>query len=269
MDRVRGFRTAFEADAHDWGVHAGVAWGLVIAPFVVLAAFLATYPARSLFRLLMGEDGIVEWTQFVCLVIALPIAAGLTWTLARRRHLLLAGLFALVTLGVFFVAMEEISWGQRILDFATPTGLVDINDQGEANIHNIPLIEHAFGFAELAVSIYAIVASIAVALTRPAVPRLYLLVPPVFTAGAFAIAAGYRLARLTVASDGTFVINRIGEAAELFLYAAILVFLALALRRLRADVPEAAGAPEATGSREATGAPEATEEPEGASSTAG
>jgi hypothetical protein len=41
---------------------------------------------------------------------------------------------------LFFIACgEEISWGQRIFNFATPEGLKEINQQKEFNIHNINL----------------------------------------------------------------------------------------------------------------------------------
>ena len=37
---------------------------------------------------------------------------------------------------------EEISWGQRILGFATPESMADVNRQGEFNIHNLPGLHH-------------------------------------------------------------------------------------------------------------------------------
>ncbi len=38
-----------------------------------------------------------------------------------------------------FIAGEEISWGQRILGFATPDFLLNLNAQGEFNLHNIKI----------------------------------------------------------------------------------------------------------------------------------
>ena len=37
----------------------------------------------------------------------------------------------------FFVGMEEISWGQRILGIQTPQFMKDVNTLGETNLHNI------------------------------------------------------------------------------------------------------------------------------------
>ena len=46
-------------------------------------------------------------------------------------------MYILAGIGLVFVAGEEISWGQRIIGFATPDYLLDINIQEELNLHNI------------------------------------------------------------------------------------------------------------------------------------
>jgi hypothetical protein len=38
---------------------------------------------------------------------------------------------------LIFAAAEEISWGQRIIGFETPEFIASVNEQNEANIHNI------------------------------------------------------------------------------------------------------------------------------------
>jgi hypothetical protein len=47
------------------------------------------------------------------------------------------GLYAALGLLLFFVAMEEISWGQTLFGFATPEGWARINHQHETSIHNL------------------------------------------------------------------------------------------------------------------------------------
>ena len=46
---------------------------------------------------------------------------------------------------MFIFFGEEISWGQRIFDFSTPDSLDKINLQNEFNIHNIAIVDNAFG----------------------------------------------------------------------------------------------------------------------------
>ena len=41
----------------------------------------------------------------------------------------------------FFGAGEEISWGQRIFGFKTPTSLAQVNKQDELNLHNLTVME--------------------------------------------------------------------------------------------------------------------------------
>jgi len=57
--------------------------------------------------------------------------------------------FAAITIAwsvlMFVFSGEEISWGQRIFDFSTPEGLSKINLQNEFNIHNIEIVDTAFG----------------------------------------------------------------------------------------------------------------------------
>ena len=47
------------------------------------------------------------------------------------------GIYLLAGIALVFIAGEEISWGQRIIGYATPDYLLDINVQQEFNVHNI------------------------------------------------------------------------------------------------------------------------------------
>lgn len=46
---------------------------------------------------------------------------------------------------MFIFFGEEISWGQRIFNFNTPDSLMEVNLQGEFNIHNIGIVDTALG----------------------------------------------------------------------------------------------------------------------------
>jgi hypothetical protein len=63
-----------------------------------------------------------------------PEARGRISWLKRLVFLGLALLF-------FFGAGEEISWGQRIFQVATPGGLAAVNTQDELNVHNLSIFE--------------------------------------------------------------------------------------------------------------------------------
>ena len=92
---------------------------------------------------LTREDGPLE--QFTAWMF---LFAGLTgaWTCLRRG--LVRRILPLMLISLFFLvaAGEEISWGQRIWNYTTPTVVAQYNVQGEANVHNLfgYLADHLF-----------------------------------------------------------------------------------------------------------------------------
>lgn len=85
----------------------------------------------------MVEDGAVEYaTAGVYLI-------GFIWGLGLARRLNVKGnfawlvLYALMSFGFLFIALEEISWGQRIFRFGTPEFIEERNIQGEIGLHNL------------------------------------------------------------------------------------------------------------------------------------
>lgn len=80
------------------------------------------------------EDESLEWFTFW----AFAFAAAFFWWAARRRaRERFPWFFLLVGLFCFFVAMEEISWGQRVAGFRPPSYFLEHNFQQELNLHNV------------------------------------------------------------------------------------------------------------------------------------
>ena len=83
---------------------------------------------------LLKEDGWIENLT----AISLFLASFLLFATARiERNSVRRCVYVLGGLAMMFGAGEEISWGQRIIGFATPDILLDFNSQKEFNIHNI------------------------------------------------------------------------------------------------------------------------------------
>ncbi len=55
----------------------------------------------------------------------------------KRKQWLLVGIVALLALVTFWMAMEEISWGQRIFKWETTGYFAENNMQNETNLHNL------------------------------------------------------------------------------------------------------------------------------------
>jgi hypothetical protein len=83
------------------------------------------------------EDGPVENAQVLILLSTALVTGKEAISSPHVRHRLL---FYALTIALLLVALEEISWGQRLLGFETPESIKAINVQNETNIHNIGIL---------------------------------------------------------------------------------------------------------------------------------
>ena len=107
---------------------------VVVAPFVWAAATAFLSPER--YASSLQEDGTVEWTTVWSFLGAM--ACFLLLAHRQRRAARTVPWFSLC-LAAFclFVAMEEISWGQRLLGYRPPDYFLEQNYQQELNLHNL------------------------------------------------------------------------------------------------------------------------------------
>lgn len=107
----------------------------VVFAIVACAALLIEYDS-DLYYMGIQEDEYLEWATFW----AFLITAALSIVAAVRQHRFGQGLpwfLTGVALFCLFVALEEISWGQRLLGYRPPVYFLDQNFQQEFNIHNV------------------------------------------------------------------------------------------------------------------------------------
>jgi hypothetical protein len=112
-----------------------LAANLLVLGVLGYAAYLESSSADAYYRAVQ-EDEWVEWASFWAFAVA-GIVFGLTavrcWRSSRALPWFLAG----VALFCWFVALEEISWGQRLLGYRPPTYFLVENYQQELNLHNV------------------------------------------------------------------------------------------------------------------------------------
>lgn len=239
---------ALAADSRRWGI--SLSWALValVGPIVLLAAVALTgLVSRDLFRAVTAEDSLLEWIQVAALLVTVVALGRLTVLLVRDGERARGLLFGTLALGAFFVAAEEVSWGQRIIGLVTPDELDAINKQGELNLHNIETLEKAFYFGELVVGVFAVLVPILYAARRMPFDRIrhvWLFIPPLALMTLFALPAAYRAIRFATPVSG-FLVTRIGETLELPFYLAIALVSWLAMRRYGHEVAEERLAPPA------------------------
>lgn len=192
---------------------------------------------------LVQEDGLLENAQFCCYaaggVLCLWAAArfrgsGLAW---HAGAALLSGLFLLL------VAVEEISWGERLLGYGLPEFFARYNVQHEVSLHNLrPVqvcLETMYMLAGLGLSLGwlawdrilarpglpPVLRSLAGCLVPPWALTLYFL--PVFLVYSYFIWGGFLLA--AIFGEERFIVGRVvvwrdQEPAELLLALGCLVW---------------------------------------------
>lgn len=82
-----------------------------------------------------SENGPHEILEFLLLILALGACLDFFFRMPHKT-LLLKFWFGLAAICCFYVAGEEISWGQHVWDWATPDYWSYVNDQQETNLHN-------------------------------------------------------------------------------------------------------------------------------------
>lgn len=163
---------------------------------------------------LSREDRVIEDFSFLFPIAGSACLALVASLMVRRRAFrtgLLAGLGAIT---FFVIAMEEISWFQRVLDLETAEFFANLNDQGEANFHNVYTHEsediyYLGGFLLLVMLPYfrehlgRFLDRIGWTSARVLLPPLWL-IPPFVLAGAF-VSQGF----VSRAANVTFVLGSI------------------------------------------------------------
>ncbi len=151
ISRIRSWLGTSEQPYH---ISPSVANVIMVTPFVIVFICLLSYMApitRPLYRWMLSENHPVELLTFVSLFSASIVGWKLTWRARNHeRRVLVFGFYALFSAGLFFVAMEEVSWGQWLIGFETPSAIKLINKQGELNLHNVTAFHAPFEFLRLA-----------------------------------------------------------------------------------------------------------------------
>jgi hypothetical protein len=110
----------------------------VLANLLILLMFLLAagiyFHDESLYYLAVQEDEYLEWATFWAFILASAM-----YILGAIRESRAGGWWFLIGLSLFcfVVAMEEISWAQRLLGYRAPDFFLESNYQQELNIHNV------------------------------------------------------------------------------------------------------------------------------------
>jgi hypothetical protein len=189
----------------------------------LLCAWLWRLSARNpdAYYRALQEDGVLEWATVFAFLFA---AGGLARAALRPAAIGARATWSAAGLALFcaLVALEEISWGQRLIGYRPPAYFLEHNFQQELNLHNV-----ASGFVRELVLVAVLGAwgcALPLALRRPRMAALAartgLLAPPLALAPGFGASLALYLA---------YPLPFTGEIVELLLGAGLLV-VALAVQ---------------------------------------
>jgi hypothetical protein len=108
-------------------------------PTLMFAGYFAClrYLPQFTKNIIHTERGAIEWGTAAAFLMAACLAALLLWKsrgVAPNRYRVVYAVFCVTGL---FVALEEISYGQKFFYWETPAVFRDLNEKQETNLHNM------------------------------------------------------------------------------------------------------------------------------------
>ena len=113
---------------------------IFIYGFIYILPFGKNIVGLTWFDLLKLEDGPLEWLQFAEYLIS-SLFGILIFFKSKNRKSINSFIWLILSAFCFFIAAEEISWGERIIGVSL-NSLTEISIQGETNLHNLPFFHN-------------------------------------------------------------------------------------------------------------------------------
>jgi len=120
-----------------------VQW-VLITPFflALLLTILSTSPFLDIHPIIWGENKLVESIQFPIFALAGIQSLVIAWhTKKQMEKHIIWGLYTIFGLGMLFIALEEVAWGQQFFGFKAPAFMLDMNVQNEFTFHNVEILQ--------------------------------------------------------------------------------------------------------------------------------
>ena len=181
-----------------------------------------------------SENGFHEIAQFIVMTAAFIIAgygAVSTFILGRIG---IALWFCLAALGSLYVAGEEISWGQHFAGWESGDFWLQINDQGETNLHNTSswLDQKPRLVLEIAVMVGGIIIPLLNKANKDLLPRAFSAIyPPLYLLPLAVMAAAIKISEKILEMSDIVFYTRASEVIELFIFYYVLLYVLGLVRR--------------------------------------
>ena len=198
---------------------------------------IEAFTPAALLPTLHSEGGPHETLQFIVIAIAF-FTAIFTLIKIKGENLWLTAWVGIAALASFYVAGEEVSWGQHIFDWGTPEFWSGVNDQNETNLHNTSSwLDQKPRLILLAGVIVGGLMIPALAKFKPqALPEKFKIIyPPAILSVTAAFALGIKI--IDKIQDGLDenLFTRAAEIEELYLYYFVMLYLMVLLKSVNQE----------------------------------
>ena len=133
---------------------------LALALFIMGCVVLLKLSVQDIYRYkrLLGEGGILEYLQALILF----ASAWMSWLISKdlRKRLsmrLPSVIYAIISLIMLFVGLEEIAWGQILFGWKTPENISAVNAQNQTTLHNLDFFQNHLDLNLFLVSVVLLV----------------------------------------------------------------------------------------------------------------
>ena len=133
---------------------------LALASFIMGCVVLLKLSVQDIYRYkrLLGEGGILEYLQALILFTSAWISWLISKDLRKRLSMRLPSVvYAIISLTMLFVGLEEIAWGQILFGWKTPENIAAVNAQNQTTLHNLEFFQSHLDLNLFLVSIVLLV----------------------------------------------------------------------------------------------------------------
>ena len=128
-----------------------------LTSFIIGCVVLLKLSVQDIYRYkrLLGEGGILEYLQALILF----TSAWMSWLISKdlRKRLsmrLPSVVYAIISLIMLFVGLEEVAWGQILFGWKMPEIIAAVNAQNQTTLHNLEFFKNHLDLNLFLVSSY-------------------------------------------------------------------------------------------------------------------
>lgn len=206
---------------------------LVITFLQIIKEFFFDHHTLTIF---LSEGGPWETAQACLMAAGFVLAVLILKEIPKSAPKYLYGWVALAAIACFYVAGEEVSWGQHLFGWATPEFWAEVNDQQETNLHNTSswLDQKPRLVLEIGVLTGGLIFPLLYKYKPSVLPALFApIYPPRFLWLTALLVVGLKIADKTSEALDVILFERVSEVIEFYLYYFVVLYLITLKRRMK------------------------------------